>query len=171
MGCGPWWEAVLVDPLGSWLSNGPGMGGEYPQRSSREFTRSALSFLSKVLAHHLQEALRTQPPRLFSPSEKQASQSPCCRGTLSRAGSGVGKGPSPCSWFMLVWPEQELGYGGSCSGRWSRTSCPWGLWLAGSQSPGQGLLVVQLPGCAWPIPTTPLGASSPWGLHPPRSPW
>lgn len=42
MGCSPWWEAILVDPLGSWLSNGRGGTPKDPHMGLQD-QRSAFS--------------------------------------------------------------------------------------------------------------------------------
>lgn len=72
--------------------------GRYPQRSSHGVTRSALSFLSKVLAHHLQETV----PRLSLLTVPLLLRSRHCRGTLRPATRGWGQGPLPAPgscWF------------------------------------------------------------------------
>lgn len=139
-------------------------GGGYPQRSSHGVTRSALSFLSKVLAHHLQETVH----RLSLLTIPLLLRSRHCRGTLRGAALGWGQGPLPAPgscWFGPSRNPEAAAQAGGAKPAVPEASAQRGL---GPQDRGVG------GAAAWvglATPSSPLRASSPWVSILPGAPW
>lgn len=159
MGCSPWGEAILIDPLGSWLSNGPGGGTPKDPHMGLQDQHSASSPKCWPTT-----CRKLSTDSAFSPFLLRSRH---CRGTLRRAALGWGQGPLPAPgscWFGPTRNPEAAAQAGGAKPAIPGASAQRGVrpqdggvggaaaWVgrARSQQPTQGVLSL--------------------GLHPPRSP-